>query len=227
MESIQPDHVILGCRNLDAGIAYAEKLCGYRATVGGSHPGKGTHNALLKLGERCYLEILAPDPEQPELTWFKEIATLSGPRLVGWTEAVENIEKYSAELRSTGIACLGPFPGSRTKPNGEVFRWKTLVLEDDKRGLLPFYIEWAQDSPHPATSAPGACLLRSMYRTGQIIQTPGPGPDFQRVTIPDAPLAQLHVVIEGLFGRFELSSEAIPSEAWERRTSSQGRYDLL
>ena len=218
MEPIQPDHLILGCRDLDSGIAYAEVLCGYRAVAGGSHPGKGTRNALLKLGERCYLEILAPDPEQPKLTWFRQIARLSEPRLVGWAAAVKNIEKYATELRSTGTPCLGPDQGSRTNPNGEVFRWKTLVLEDDRKGLLPFYIEWAPDLPHPATTAPGACLFRSIYRTGQIIEAPAPGPDFHRVTIPHAPLARLHVVVAGLFGEFELTSEAIPSEAWERRT---------
>jgi hypothetical protein len=216
VEPIQPDHIILGCQDLDEGIACAEKLFGYRAAIGGSHPGKGTRNALLKMGRRSYLEILAPDPAQPQLNWHKEIVALDEPLLVGWAVPSRNLDHYAADLRSKGIACIGPTPGSRTKPNGEVLRWRTLVLEDDKQGILPFYIEWAEDSPHPSSDAPGACLFRSMYHTGQVIQTPAPGPDFHLRIMPNFPPAQLHVFIDGLFGEVELKSKAIPSEAWEK-----------
>jgi hypothetical protein len=132
---------------LDEGIAYMEKLSGYRAAFGGSHPGRGSRNALLKLGTRCYLEILAPDPEQTKLTWHMEIATLDQPLLIGWAAPAANLEHVAAELRKNGMACTGPTPGSRTKPNGEVLRWETVVFEDDKSGILPFYINWAEGSP--------------------------------------------------------------------------------
>jgi Glyoxalase-like domain len=217
--STQPsevDHIILGSKDLDAGIVYMERLCGYRAAIGGSHPGRGTHNALLKLGYRSYLEILAPDPAQPALVWHKEVATLGSPMLIGWAVPVKNIEQYATHLRARGIACTGPMAGSRTKPGGENLRWKTLVLEDDHAGILPFYIEWAADSAHPSSDAPGACVLNRMARTGQVIDTPAPGPEFHRATLPDMPDAQLRLFIEGLFGEFELQSRAIPSEAWSK-----------
>jgi hypothetical protein len=150
---LQPDHIILGCRDLDEGVDYAEKLSGYRAEIGGSHPGRGTRNALLKLGERSYLEILAPDPAQPQVNWHKDIAALTEPLLVGWATAGKNLERYAANLRAKGIACIGPTPGSRTNPKGVAFRWRTVMLEDDKAGILPFVIEWAEDSPHPASDA--------------------------------------------------------------------------
>ena len=114
VEPFEPDHIILGCKDLDEGIAYMEKLSGYRAAMGGSHPGRGTRNALLKLGYKSYLEILAPDPEQKELVWHKELAMLDVPLIVGWAVAVKNIEQYAQHLRERGVACVGPTAGSRT-----------------------------------------------------------------------------------------------------------------
>ena len=221
VQPIEPDHIILGCKDLDEGITYLEKLSGYRAAMGGSHPGRGTRNALLKLGYKSYLEILAPDPAQPELAWHKELATLNAPLLVGWAVPVRNIEQYAKHLRNRGIACIGPTPGSRTRPNGEVLKWKTLVLEDDKAGILPFYIEWAEDSQHPSSDAPGACVLKRMSRSGQLIESGPPGPEFQVMKQPDMPDAQLHALIEGKFGEFELRSKAITSEVWAKVPAHQ------
>jgi hypothetical protein len=214
VDRYQPDHIILGCRDLDDGIEYMKKVSGYEAAPSGSHPGRGTRNALLKLGNRCYLEILAPDPAQSELTWHQDLPTLTEPVLVGWAEPAKNLDGLAARLRAKGIACVGPFPGSRTKPNGEVLRWTLLSLEDDKAGILPFYIDWAADSAHPADDAPGACLLLSISRSGHVNQTPSPGPDFQLVADPSSTPAQLKVSLSGRFGEFELNSRTVPSENW-------------
>ncbi|HEY4979247.1 MAG TPA: VOC family protein, partial [Candidatus Acidoferrum sp.] len=125
------------------------------------------------------------------------------------------LDRYAANLRAKGIPCIGPTPGSRTRPDGQTYRWKTVKLEDDEAGILPFHIEWAEDSPHPASDAPGACLFRSMARIGQVIQTPPPGPGYKRKTNPSSP-AQLQVIIAGSFGEFTLNSRAIPSEHWTK-----------
>ena len=216
VEPTQLDHIILGCKDLDAGIAYLEKLSGYRAAIGGSHPERGTRNALLKLGHKSYLEILAPDPAQPELVWHKELATLDEPLLIGWAQAIKNIEQYAQHLREHGVACTGPTAGSRTRPNGETLHWKTLVRDDDNAGILPFYIEWAEDSPHPSSDAPGACVLNRMSQTGQVIEGGPPGPGYKIVTVPHMPDAQLHALIEGRFGEFQLKTRAVSSEVWTK-----------
>jgi hypothetical protein len=158
------DHILLGCDDLEHGIDFVEQRTGVRAIFGGVHPGRGTRNALLSLGERRYLEIIAPDPKQERIEQFaqKQVAQLkqlTSPRLIGWAAHPGDLEKFSARLRETGIAFDGPRPGSRQRPDGKLLQWKTLNLKDDKDGLLPFFIEWSAASLHPSADAPKGCNI--------------------------------------------------------------------
>ncbi len=153
------DHVLLGCNDLERGIDLVERHLGVRAVFGGVHPGRGTQNALLSLGNRRYLEIIAPDPRQKVLNWHAEITRLTEPRLAGWAVHVSDIESLGSRLRDAGIPFQGPQAGSRKRPDGRMLRWKTLTLTDDRGGLLPFFIEWGADSVHPSADAPAGCSL--------------------------------------------------------------------
>lgn len=165
------DHILLGCNDLDAGIAFVEERTGVRAAYGGVHPGRGTRNALLSLGERHYLEVIAPDPKQDSAEPFtvghlSALKQLTTPRLVGWAAHPGDVESLARRLRDEGIAAQGPSPGSRARPDGRSLRWKMLVLADDRQGSLPFFIEWSSDSTHPSVDAPRGCRLEHFAVAG-------------------------------------------------------------
>lgn len=153
------DHILLGSSDLERGIAFVEEHTGVRAAFGGVHPGRGTQNALLSLGERRYLEIIAPDPKQSGVEQYSIISKLNEPRLIGWAAHRDDLKKFAEQLREQKIDFVGPQAGSRQRPDGKVLRWTALRLKDDHRGLLPFFIEWSQDSAHPSVDAPKGCTL--------------------------------------------------------------------
>ena len=160
------DHLLLGCSDLDAGIAFVEQRTGVKSAIGGVHPGRGTRNALLSLGERRYLEIIGPDPKQTEvepysLDLVNKIKSLKSPQLVDWAAHVSDMTGYAKHLRATGFKIVGPHPGQRKRPDGQTLHWKALGLQENMNGLLPFFIEWSADSIHPSKDAPSGCSLES------------------------------------------------------------------
>jgi len=130
------DHILLGCNDLQRGIDFVEQHTGVRAAFGGVHPGRGTQNALLSLGVRRYLEIIAPDPQQTasssELP--AKLKKLSEPRLVGWAAHPGDLQVLAADLGKAGIAAAGPTPGSRKRPEGSTLQWKTVCCRSLSSG---------------------------------------------------------------------------------------------
>ena len=153
------DHILLGVSDFDEGIAFVKEHTGVAAAFGGIHPGRCTRNALLSLGERHYLEIIAPDPAQPGSPDTYRLRRLAAPRLVGWAAHPGGLDEFAARLRSARLAFDGPTPGQRKRPDGRLLQWRTLNLHDDRAGLLPFFIEWSPGTVHPSADAPAGCKL--------------------------------------------------------------------
>jgi hypothetical protein len=202
------DHILLGCNDLDRGVELVEENTGVRPAIGGVHPGRGTRNALLSLGERRYLEIIAPDPAQSEIVHYAQLRSMTDPRLIGWAVHPPDIAAIAKQLRENKVEFKGPDDGSRKRPDGRVLTWKTVNLADDRHGLLPFFIEWSADSVHPSMDAPKRCSLA-------YFEIMSADPDelsstFKRVgldlSVQRSDKARLHALISGPKGDLGLST---------------------
>lgn len=157
---VQIDHVILGINDLDRGIREFESLTGVTPRRGGEHPGRGTQNALVTLGNGRYLEILAPASSQAPTAARESALEHAQLTLVGWALHTRAIGATVDGLRQAGFEVQGPVPGSRSAPDGAILVWQSASV--DQLGLTPFFIEWSKDTPHPSRTAPEGCSFVGM-----------------------------------------------------------------
>jgi hypothetical protein len=156
------DHLVFGVPDLAQGIELVERRTGVRARFGGQHPGRGTHNALMSLGGRQYLEIIAMDPDQRDAPGllFPGLEGLSEPRFIAWAVAVESVADVAKRARAANIVSIGPLDGSRAQSDGSLLTWKTLRIDSPIEGV-PFFIEWRTEAAHPSQNSPAGCRLTS------------------------------------------------------------------
>jgi catechol 2,3-dioxygenase-like lactoylglutathione lyase family enzyme len=154
------DHIVVGVPDLDAATEAIAGLTGVRPVFGGEHPRRGTHNALLSLGDGIYLELIAARPGA-EAPGFEALAALPGPLPVDWAVRVDDVQAVSSRLRAAGFAPTAPNPGSRQTPAGAVLHWETFGLEPAPPGA-PFFIHWLPETPHPSGTSPGGCSLQRL-----------------------------------------------------------------
>jgi hypothetical protein len=173
---VQIDHLVYATPDLALGVERIERLLGVRATPGGQHVGLGTRNALVALGPLCYLEIIGPDPEQPRPAGPRRFGLddLREPILLTWVAKSADLERIVAVAERDQIGLGRVIPGSRTRPDGVVLKWRytdpDAVVADR---LVPYFIDWGS-SPHPAaTAAKGATLagLRAEHPNAARVQS--------------------------------------------------------
>jgi catechol 2,3-dioxygenase-like lactoylglutathione lyase family enzyme len=146
------DHLVYATPDLEESVRQLAKLTGVRPVEGGPHPGLGTRNHLLGLGELRYLEIIGPDPEQPPPDRPRPfgIDELTEPRLAAWAVRAADIEARVARSRTLGYDPGLIEPLSRRTPEGELLRWR---LTFPYEPVVPFLIDWGR-TPHPARRLP-------------------------------------------------------------------------
>lgn len=153
----QIDHLVVLCRSLPEGRAFIQAKLGVELQAGGKHVHQGTHNLLLRLGESCYLEVLAIDPEaSPEDPWrwfgfadnsVQALLEKHGAFLATWVARVDDL--------ATAVAEYAESLRIRTLQRGH-YHWSIAYPEQGQLrsgGRLPYLIQW-HGSRHPADDLP-------------------------------------------------------------------------
>ena len=145
MSALRLDHIAYAVPELGAGIEDLEQRLGVRASPGGKHVGLGTHNALLSLGDDQYLEVIAPDPDQPrpDRALPFGLDELDGSRLVTWAAKESDLEARVAASKRAGYDPGIVLDLFRDTPQGERIEWRlTMSQTPGGDGLVPFLIDW-------------------------------------------------------------------------------------
>jgi hypothetical protein len=163
------DHLVFAAPDLAAAVAQFAELTGVRPVAGGQHVGVGTANYLVGLSpagvngaDSAYLEIIGPDPEQPDPAAPRPfgIDELTAPRLASWAIHPADLDGHVAAARSHGYE-PGPVRAmSRAAPDGELLHWRLTWADlESGAGLVPFLIDWGATPAPPSRGLPRVGLV--------------------------------------------------------------------
>jgi hypothetical protein len=172
---IEIDHLVVAARTLEEGVAWVEARLGVAMGAGGKHALMSTHNRVLNLGSRRFLEVIAVDPEAPppgRARWFsldepEMIERLAkGPALIHWVARSEDIERAVRATAAGEAEILSLARGP--------YRWKMGVPRSGRlaqHGIAPTVIQW--EGAHPCDAAPetGCRLERLVLRHPEAART--------------------------------------------------------
>lgn len=118
------------------------------------YAGRGTANYLVALGT-AYLEIIGPDPDQPEHEGPRPfgVGAHLPPRLATWAVRTVDLDAVVADARRGGYDPGDVVAMARRTPAGALLEWRLTVAEGAAYGgVVPFLIDWGT-TPHPANGA--------------------------------------------------------------------------
>ena len=161
----QIDHIVYGVEDLDEAIVMFKSKYGMDAIIGGRHLRQGTKNALVNLGDGCYLELLAKDHENKlsESDVWMGMDYLSQPKIIRWALKSKDLIKEQKVSKSYNPSMGGLQDGRRKKVDGTVLKWELLMpLSSPEVELFPFFVDWSKSTTHPTTEMPIGGSLQSI-----------------------------------------------------------------
>ncbi len=182
------DHVVIGVRDLDT----AESLLcssGFRSSGGGSHPGFGTENRLVRF-ESEYLELIGvADPDAARAagrgTLVDRLAA-GDEGLVAFALRGFPVEHVIERAAAVGMDVRGPVSMSRRSATAAA-AWRLAIPHGDQYGgWWPFFIEWSDGGPGS-----------SGYR---VVDHPNGATRISEVTVATADLDPVRALLEGALG---------------------------
>ncbi len=151
------DHAMIAVRDLDKASRKYRRL-GFEVVAGGRHPGRGTHNTLMRFGWG-FIELIAiHDPgerarlgrEGEGLTNFLK----AGEGFVDVILETEEMDELANRLSNAGLKVGKPFPLGRVRPDGFVTKNRILPTGPiSTRHFFPGIIEWEKPDPERLTPA--------------------------------------------------------------------------
>ena len=146
------DHIVFGSFTLDEGTKFVENILQAKLSEIGYHKDIGTHNRVIRISEKVYLEVIAIDPKTSKLNnrkWFNldnsklQSKLKKSPQVIGYVIENDNmnITKYYDPF----------FESSR-----DIYKWQfamptfnnnILNSEIVEAGMIPSLISWKSDKP--------------------------------------------------------------------------------
>ena len=156
------DHIVYCVYNLEEAINNLENKLGVKATIGGAHLTQGTKNALISLGDECYLEILAIDESNTDIKaprWMG-IDVLQSSKITRWALKTKDITQDSKTLQQYNSDMGKVTGGSRKMTTGKTLSWQiAMPLSTPEVDIAPFITDWSESEAHPIDSLKQPCQL--------------------------------------------------------------------
>ena len=146
------DHIVFGSFTLEEGTEFVENVLQAKLSDIGYHKDMGTHNRVIRISEKIYLEVIAIDPKISNLNnriWFNlnnsklQYKLKKSPQIIGYVieHGDINITKY-----------YDPF----FKSSRDIYKWQFAmptfnnnILDSEiiEAGVIPSLISWKSDKP--------------------------------------------------------------------------------
>ncbi len=117
------DHVVIAVGDLGEAVEGYRAL-GFTVVIGGRHPGRTSHNALVVFEDGSYLELIAWTAPGPAERWYNEHAR-HGDGYMDFALVPGDTGQAIAEARARGLTLDGPIDGGRVRPDGQQLKWQT------------------------------------------------------------------------------------------------------
>jgi hypothetical protein len=148
------DHVVYAVLDLDeAAVRFRERF-GLDSTEGGRHERWGTANRIVPLGDQYVELVAAVDRESAAASGFGRAVIDRAGAGGGWMTLAVATDDLDGVAERLGLE-VGS--GSRTRPDGEVVRWRMAGLDDPRREQwMPFFLVWdVPEELHPGRARAG------------------------------------------------------------------------